>query len=258
MSSHQERRVQLPDDEAHEYLRKKSRRAFLTAGIAGGSATAAYFWLRSRPQESMTPWPERRVLRANEHLAHTYLSDGHLAPTYSASQIGQLKPNGDIGLDEDVDMNSWQLKVEHTTFAVPPLSLTLNDIKSLPRVTEIVRFYCIEGWSTVVQWTGARLSDFTRKYVPQGQPLPQYVAMETPDTNYYVGLDMKSAMHPQTLLCYERNGSPLDDEHGAPLRLVLPVKYGIKNIKRIGLIRFTNERPRDYWAEQGYDWFAGL
>jgi DMSO/TMAO reductase YedYZ molybdopterin-dependent catalytic subunit len=69
---------------------------------------------------------------------------------------------------------------------------------------------------------------------------------------------MKSALHPQTLLCYEMNGSPLEDEHGAPLRLVMPVKYGIKNIKRIGLIRYTNERPEDYWAEQGYDWFAGL
>jgi len=257
MSSYNERRVQLPDDEAREYLGKKSRRAFLTAGLTGASATAAYFWLRSRPQENMTPWPQRRVLGANEHLAHAYLSDHHLAPTYSASDIGQLKPNGDIGLDEDIDTDTWRLKVEHTS-TDPALSLTLDDIKSLPRVTQIVRFYCIEGWSTVVQWTGARVSDFTRKYHPQGQQIPRYVAMETPDRNYYVGLDTKSAMHPQTLLCYERNGQPLEDEHGAPLRLVVPVKYGIKNIKRIGLIRYTNERPRDYWAEQGYDWFAGL
>lgn len=82
--------------------------------------------------------------------------------------------------------------------------------------------------------------------------------MRTPDAQYYVGLDAKSAMHPQTLLCYERNGQPLEDEHGAPLRLVIPVKYGIKNIKRIGSIRYTDLRPKDYWAEQGYDWFAGL
>jgi DMSO/TMAO reductase YedYZ molybdopterin-dependent catalytic subunit len=258
MSSPADRRIQLPDDAARDYLRKKSRRAFLTAGVAGASATAGYFWLRSRPQDNMTPWPQRRVLRANEHLAHAYLSDGHLAPTFSAGDIGPLKPNGDIGLDDDVDMDSWRLKVEQSGVAAAPISLTLDDIKSLPRATQIVRFYCIEGWSTVVQWTGARFSDFTRKYFPQGQALPRYVAMETPDSNYYVGLDTKSAMHPQTLLCYERNGNPLEDEHGAPLRLVLPVKYGIKNIKRLGLIRWTNDRPRDYWAEQGYDWFAGL
>ncbi len=68
---------------------------------------------------------------------------------------------------------------------------------------------------------------------------------------------MASALHPQTLLAYEMAGSALTLEHGAPLRLVTPVKYGIKSIKRIGTIRFTNDRPADYWAERGYDWYAG-
>ena len=93
------------------------------------------------------------------------------------------------------------------------------------------------------------------------EDLVRYVAMETPDGGYYVGLDMASALHPQTLLCYEMNGKPLDEldeDHGAPLRLAIPVKYGIKNIKRIGTIRYTDDRPKDYWAEQGYDWYAGL
>ncbi len=53
------------------------------------------------------------------------------------------------------------------------------------------------------------------------------------------------------------NGEPLQPEHGAPLRLVIPVKYGIKSIKRIGSIHFTDKRPDDYWAERGYDWYAG-
>jgi hypothetical protein len=74
---------------------------------------------------------------------------------------------------------------------------------------------------------------------------------------YYVGLDIASALHPQTLLCYEMNGQPLTPQHGAPLRLVIPVKFGIKNLKRIGTIRFTDVRPADYWAERGYDWYAG-
>ncbi len=82
--------------------------------------------------------------------------------------------------------------------------------------------------------------------------------MSTPDEEYYVGLDMKSTMHPQTLLAWELNGEPLNADHGAPLRLVIPVKYGIKNIKRIGTIRLTDKQPADYWAENGYDWFAGL
>jgi DMSO/TMAO reductase YedYZ molybdopterin-dependent catalytic subunit len=73
-----------------------------------------------------------------------------------------------------------------------------------------------------------------------------------------VGLDMPSALQPQTLLCYEMNGAPLAIENGAPLRLRIPAKYGIKNIKRIGTITYTDQRPADYWAEQGYDWYAGL
>jgi len=166
--------------------------------------------------------------------------------------------NGDYGLDDDMDPEAWRLQVNTGKSTGLSLTLTLNDIKALPRVTEIVKFYCIEGWSTVVKWTGTRFSDFTQNYYHPGTRLPQYVYMETPDSTYYVGLDSKSAMHPQTLLCYERNGQPLEDEHGAPLRLVMPVKYGIKNIKRIGLIRYTDSRPKDYWAERGYDWFAGL
>ncbi len=122
----------------------------------------------------------------------------------------------------------------------------------------ITRFCCIEGWSTISHWAGARFSDFTKRYYPPGRELTKYVSMTTPDEDYYVGLDMKSALHPQTLLAYEYNGQPLSPDHGAPLRLVIPVKYGIKNIKRIGAIQYTNKKPDDYWAEVGYDWFAGL
>ena len=59
-------------------------------------------------------------------------------------------------------------------------------------------------------------------------------------------------------LAWDMNGKPLEDRHGAPLRLVMPVKYGIKNIKRIGRIEYTDERPSDYWFEQGYDYYSGL
>jgi DMSO/TMAO reductase YedYZ molybdopterin-dependent catalytic subunit len=73
-----------------------------------------------------------------------------------------------------------------------------------------------------------------------------------------VGIDMPSAMHPQTLLAYQMNDVLLSGNHGQPLRLIIPVKYGIKNLKRIGFMNFSNTRPRDYWAEQGYDYYSGL
>ena len=130
--------------------------------------------------------------------------------------------------------------------------------KRCPKIVMNTELKCIEGWSRVIQWGGARFRDFVARYYADSVNPDQYVAVQTPDGEYYVGLDMASAMHPQTLLCYEMNGQPLQTQHGAPLRLVVPVKYGIKNLKRIGRIDFSDSRPKDYWAERGYDWYAGF
>lgn len=144
--------------------------------------------------------------------------------------------------------------------ANPGLLLTMEHIRKLPHVEMVTELKCIEGWSQIVHWGGVRFSDFAEAYkpaTPNGKPL-RYVSLETPSGDYYVGLERLSILHPQTLLCYQMNGAPLTAEHGAPLRLVTSLKYGIKQLKQIGKITFTNERPKDYWAEQGYDWYAGL
>jgi DMSO/TMAO reductase YedYZ molybdopterin-dependent catalytic subunit len=86
----------------------------------------------------------------------------------------------------------------------------------------------------------------------------QYVGLNTPDKKYYVGIDTKSILHPQTILCYEMNGKPLPMKQGYPLRLIIPVKYGIKHLKRIGTIFFSTSKPKDYWYERGYDYYSGL
>ena len=113
----------------------------------------------------------------------------------------------------------------------------------------------------MLQYKGTRFSDFMDAYgvgrKSDGTPY-RYVGLETPDGGYYVSIDMKSMLHPQTLLTYEENGRPLSDENGAPVRLMIPIKYGIKSLKRVGRIFFSDERPPDYWAERGYDWYSGL
>jgi DMSO/TMAO reductase YedYZ molybdopterin-dependent catalytic subunit len=153
---------------------------------------------------------------------------------------------------------------------VPGLLLTMADVRMLPHVEMVTEFKCIEGWSEIVYWGGARLRDFLAAFpaenVRGGQfnsvgfsrAFPEYIGFETPDGQYYVGIEREVALHPQTLLVYEVNGQPLTPDHGAPLRLVTPLKYGIKQIKQIGRITYTYTRPRDYWYEQGYDYYAGL
>ena len=142
----------------------------------------------------------------------------------------------------------------------PGLLLQLGDITQLPRHELVTQFKCIEGWSQIVHFAGVRMTDFLDLYPPapiDGKP-PLYVYMETPDGDYYCGYDMHVMRHPQTLLVTEMMGQPLTQFHGAPLRLHMPTKYGYKQIKRIGLIAYTNDRPDDYWTRLGYDWYAGL
>lgn len=255
-------------------MRKLSRRSLFWAGGAILGAAGFRQWLATRPDADGVPRPFRSALQFNEKVGRAVFRPTALAPEFPASLAGEPRPNGGIGLDSELDLRDWELRVEGSFAWGESRAYRRKDlriIKELPRVEMTTELKCIEGWSQVVTWAGARFSDFMAKYPPQNtksgrpadvlqrpQDLPDYVAIATPDGKYYVGLDRESALHPQTLLCYEMNGKPLTPEHGAPLRLVIPVKYGIKNIKRIGVIRYTNERPPDYWAEAGYDWYAGL
>jgi len=259
-------------DDVRLEMRRMSRRSFVWAGIAALGAYGGVRWLASRQEDLGTPWPFRRALDANEGLAMDYFGPQRLAPTFSKSAITELRLNEIIGMEEeDYDPSQWTLTVNNVYGKDEPVQLTLEDIKKLPVTTQITEMCCIEGWSIIVEWKGVRMIDFAEKYPPaprsgedppdvhkKPENLVRFVSMLTPNEGYYVGLDMASALHPQTLLCYEMNGEPLSLEHGAPLRLAIPVKYGVKNLKRIGVITYTDTKPADYWAEQGYDWYAGL
>ena len=271
----------LSDEEAGRRIRQMSRRSFLSGAVVVAVAGSGWWWLKElKPgKEGDIAWPFRRALETNEKLAHAYFRETRPTPTFPRSQAREPRPNAEVGLPAEFDPDTWKLGLlglkdmsaattteDDDTSAV---RLTLDAIKAFPKVDMTVQLKCIEGWADVVNWGGTRFRDFLLRYPPptkSGQPvdlehrlddLPQYVALETPDGGYYVGIDMASAVHPQTLLCYEMNGEALPFEHGAPLRLAIPVKYGIKNLQRIGTIRYTDERPKDYWAELGYDYYAG-
>ena len=143
----------------------------------------------------------------------------------------------------------------------PGLLLKVGDITRLGRQEWVTEFKCIEGWSEIVHWAGVPLRDFVAAYPPaknaKGE-LPKYVYMETPNGDYYCGFELRECMHPQSLLTTEMSGRPLTQAHGAPFRLHMPIKYGYKQIKRIGLIAYTDDKPDDYWTRLGYDWYAGL
>ena len=244
----------VSDDEADREMSRRTRRGFLVGGAAAIAGYVGYRYLWSASDAGGIPSPLRRAHEFNEKLSTAYFDGSRLAHTFPREQSSMPRVNGGFGMENDFDPAMWRLQVKSSTNK-DALSLTLDDIKSLPKVEMTTELRCIEGWSDTGHWGGARFSDFADLY-GRGTS-SRYVSVETPGGGYYVGLDIESALHPQTLLCYEMQGQPLTPEHGAPLRLYLPVKYGIKSLKRIGTIAFTDERPRDYWAERGYDWYSG-
>lgn len=248
-----DRNIEIAENDAATQLelQRVSRRGFLTFGAGALAAYGGWKWLRSRPKIGGVEWPLRRGLEFDEKVAEAYFRTSRLTPTFPPAAITNARINGGLGLNQNDDVSAWRLQV---LGGARPLTLTMDDLLQLPKRTMITELRCIEGWSIVVKWAGVRLADLTAEVRP---PNVRYVGMETPGRGYYVGLDMPSAMHPQTLLAYAMNDRPLTWQHGAPLRLAIPVKYGVKNIKRIGVIRYTDIRPADYWAEQGYDWYLG-
>lgn len=239
---------------AEQRLRQLTRRSFAAGGVAALVGTAGLYWLKSARLDDGIPWPLRRVLQFNERISRASFDPSRLAPTFDVSRASDPRVNGQIGLRTTLDAARWRLEVlSPGDKPVVARSLPIGAIHDLPRFEMVTEFKCVEGWSQVVHWAGARFSDFLDKF---GYKTP-YIGLTTPDRQYYVGLERASATHSQSLLAYEMNGQPLTAGHGAPLRLVCPLKYGVKSIKRIGAIHFTSARPADYWAQRGYDWYLG-
>jgi hypothetical protein len=242
------------------------RRSFIAFGTFAVLQVSAYLGWRkmyTSPDEIAgitkgAQAPLRRALNQNElFFRRLFFSEKHLVKTYPKEMAAKRpRVNSMIGLEGKHDLNDWKLSVTRSPGDV--LDLTIDDIKTLPKTEIVFSFKCVEGWDQIQHWGGVKFSDFIEHYRLHKQTQFDYVGMATPDGKYYVGLDMASAMHPQTLLAYELNDKAIGIEHGAPLRLIIPVKYGIKNLKRISSITFSNTRPRDYWAEQGYDYYSGL
>ena len=182
---------------------------------------------------------------------------GHLAPTFSESELTPLDkfPINDYDVDDpEVDFDKWTLKV--TGAVQKPGDYTLAQIQALPKRTQNTRHICIEGWDVIGRFGGARLSDFLKMI--GADPTAEFVTVECAD-DYYESLDMATAVHPQSLLCYEMYGQSLTREHGAPLRLSVPTNIGYKQAKYLTDLKVSHVLERvGYWEDQGYPEFYGL
>jgi DMSO/TMAO reductase YedYZ molybdopterin-dependent catalytic subunit len=261
---------------APKLLRHSTRRDLLLFGMGAIAAAAAGGYLL--PQTTLERlgiihdkenWPKKerllnRALRIDDDVAEALYSENRLVPTYTKSQITLLKNNYNGATPDPSYIPEWHLTLEGLASGLS-VSLNIRNLLASFRLHEqITRLVCVEGWSAIAWWAGLRFDDLLGAYPPMSQT--KWVRIESsvnlgpwgnPDP-YFVSLDLSTARHPQTLLATHLNGKPLTVGHGAPLRLVAPVKLGLKNVKAITRITYTKDEPADYWAKRGYSRYDGI
>ena len=161
----------------------------------------------------------------------------------------------------------YQLKVEG--LVDKPAAFSLAQLRELPSRTQITRHDCVEGWSAIGKWRGARLSALLDSVHPK--PDARFVVFHCADpmeangaSPYYESIDMDDAYHEQTILAYELNDKKLPVKNGAPIRLRVERQLGYKHAKYIMRIELVSSFDKiaggkgGYWEDNGYEWYAGI
>ena len=230
--------------------RSPDRRVFIASG--GAALLAGCGWDGGPALRSTL----HGASRFNDWFSERVFSSERLAPKYEARDRSSSFPNYHISRMTPLvsDPDAWRLEIAGLVHT--PLTLSIDDIRRLGGITYTVKHHCVEGWSAIASWTGVPLRSIADRAGMLGEA--RYVQFDSFDAGYYNGWDLKSAMHPETILAYGFNDRELMPDHGAPLRLYAPHKLGYKLTKYLTKITFTAERPGGYWEDQGYPWFGGV
>jgi DMSO/TMAO reductase YedYZ molybdopterin-dependent catalytic subunit len=231
------------------------RRRFLMLGGFSLAAAACRDGRGPRNAQGLLELAEAGNERVERALQHRSARD--LAPS-GARDAGAAFPmyyvSRQMPVWDEAARGVWRLEV--AGLVRRPLRLTREDLTTLPRVTQRVNHYCVEGWTAVATWTGVRVSALARAAGALSDA--RYVDFESFDSGYHESWDMESAMHPQSLVAYGMDGAFLGPGHGAPARLHSPIKLGYKSVKYLTRVVFLPTRTGGYWSDQGYEWYAGV
>jgi len=258
-----------------QVLRRRNRRDVLLFGAGAVAALAGTGSLL--PQNTLTRLGVRRdmnslakewflnsAIRIDDDVAETLYSSRRAVPTYTKSETTPLRNNYNGATPDPGYIRGWHLTLDGLSSGVSVALDIRNLVTRFSIHEQITQLVCVEGWSAIAWWAGLRFDDLIRAYTPVSQA--KWVRVESsvnldasgnPDP-YYVSIDLATARHPQTLLATHLDGQPLNVEHGAPLRLLVPVKLGLKNVKAITRLTYVAEEPGDYWAKRGYSLYDGI
>ena len=145
-----------------------------------------------------------------------------------------------------VDTAAWGLSVGG--MVKNPVGLGYEDLFGLKMFSQVSRLKCVECWSAKARWEGFKFEELVKKVQPD--PSAKFVYLQSADS-YYESFLVEELLRPRVLFVLRMNGKPLSRDHGFPLRLIAPFKYGYKNIKYITSIKFLDTRKRNYWSNSG-------
>lgn len=248
------------------------QRRTLIQGLAAGAATAAM------PALAATTRPGKRAALPGARSAVAGAATMEAPTAYG--DVTSYNNYYEFGTDKaDPAQRAQSLQTQPWTVVVDGLVKKPGRwdldalLKLAPMEERVYRLRCVEGWSMVIPWVGYSLAELIRRVEPLGNA--RYVQFETladakqmPGLRsniipwpYVEGLRMDEAMHPLTLLAFGLYGEVLPPQNGAPLRLVVPWKYGFKSAKSLVAIRFVEQQPRSAWqrtAPQEYGFYANV
>jgi DMSO/TMAO reductase YedYZ molybdopterin-dependent catalytic subunit len=250
------------------------RRRFLSRTIAGATAIA----LAGCDKLSHTEWfpkvlgagekaslAAQRALLSRKSMAQEF-AETDLSPSFRSNGTSEPQNPQYIDLAKG-GFADYRLKVDG--LVDKPASYSLEELRAVPSRTQITRHDCVEGWSAIGKWKGARLGAILQ--AAAAKPSAKYVVfhcadpMEADGTSlYYESIDMDDALHEQTILAYEMNDKPLPVANGAPIRLRVERQLGYKHAKYVMRLELVESFAKieggkgGYWEDQGYEWYAGI
>ena len=251
-----------------------NRRRWLT----GAFATAATAMLAACGQAgtSLAEQARRMGEGLTRRTQRLLIPRDALAPTYSRAEISpDFKANGSISPRaadyralRDNDFADYRLVIDG--LVERPLSLSLAELRTRPSQSQITKHDCVEGWTSIGEWTGVRLETLLDE--AGLKPEARYIVFHCFDAltqtedgeRYYESIDLIDARHPQTILAWAMNGETLPVPHGAPLRLRVERQLGYKHAKYIRRIEAVESFAHigggkgGYWEDRGYEWYAGI